>query len=84
MQYPPAKDHAAQDRSFSDMRQIATNAPNGIAFALTAHQGGVTAKHLTSGGGYYPTTGIIVIIDEHTNSDKPRRRTLPHADEPRL
>ena len=66
------------------MKQIPTNAPYGIAFALTAHQGGVTAKHLTSGGGYYPTTGIIVIIDEHTNPDKLSQQSLPHADEPRL
>lgn len=46
------------------MRQIATNAPNGIAFTLTAHQGGMAVMNLTRGGGYYPTTGIIVITNE--------------------
>lgn len=66
------------------MKQTPTNAPNGIAFALTAHQGGVTAKHLTSGGGYYPTTGIIVITNEQTNPDKFSKRPLPHTDEPSL
>lgn len=66
------------------MKQIPTNAPNGIAFALTAHQGGVTAKHLTSGGGYYPTTGVIVITNEASNPNKLSRQPMPHADEPRL
>lgn len=33
-QYPPAKDHAAQDSIFSNMRQIAINLQNGVAIAL--------------------------------------------------
>lgn len=52
-QYPPAKDHAAQDGSFSDMRQIGFNKPNrggGIRLVLRpiiTKLDGVTYSQLT-------------------------------------
>lgn len=55
------------------LKQIPTNAPNGVAFTLTAHQGGIAVQNLTQGGGYYPTTGVIVITDAKVNRNKPLR-----------
>lgn len=53
-QHPPSEDNAAQDGGGRDKwqmekKRIAVNAPRGIAYALTAHGGGVTSRHLTGG-----------------------------------
>lgn len=56
------------------MKQIPTNAPCGIAFTITTHCNQTGAINLVSGGGWYPSTGVIVITDEKTDSDKPLGR----------
>lgn len=63
------------------MKQIGLSLVSNIAPTVTARCGG---GYLTNylGGHHYPILGVLVIYD--TNSDKPRKRTLPHADEPRL
>lgn len=45
------------------MKQIPTNAPNGVAFTITTHLNQTGATNLVSGGGWYPSTGVIVITD---------------------
>lgn len=67
------------------MKQIPTNAPNGVAFTITTHINQTGATNLVSGGGWYPSTGVIVITDNETSdNDKHPQRPMPDSDEPRL
>ena len=83
MQHPPTKDHAAQDSSFSDMRQIGFNKPNrgGYSPCVTAHYHKVGWKDILNANQILHF-GILVIDEPDT--DKLSQRLLPHADEPSL
>lgn len=83
MQYPPTKDHAAQDGFFSNMRQIGFNKPKmgGYSPCVPSHYHKVGWKDILNAN-QIPHFGILVIDEPDT--DKLSQRLLPHADEPSL
>lgn len=45
---------------------------DGCAFAIvTRYEGRAYLRSMTSGGGYYPATGVIEIIEDGENAESP-------------